>query len=190
MEPHSSKPHLGNHLKKILPATGTLILFSLFFSSLMFQGCSSPPHHSYQSSKSTPDSIIRRFYMKELYGKNKRWELNAEKAEIYGENLIKFYNTTLTFYTRNSRVVVKSDRGEIDLETKRITITGNVTLITQNGDRLETESLTWNPETKLIETNSFVKIIQRKRIITGYGLEADPQLGEFKIKRKVKIRSA
>ncbi len=189
MEPHFKKPLLKIHLKRKIPATGTLILLPLIFIPLLFQGCSSSPHQN-PKAKQIPDSVIRGFYMKELYGKDKRWELKAEKAEIYGENLIKFYNTTLIFYTKDSDVIVKSSEGEIELKSKRITIRGNVTLKTPEGAYLETDSLTWNPSTKLIETDSFVKIVQKRRVITGYGLEADPQLGEFKIKKKVQIRGA
>ncbi|MGB3092854.1 MAG: LPS export ABC transporter periplasmic protein LptC, partial [Candidatus Zixiibacteriota bacterium] len=63
---------------------------------------------------------------------------------------------------------------------------GNVVVTTQQGVKLTTESLRWDPQTARIVTDDFVTITKGQDVITGYGLEADQELKHFVIKKKVK----
>jgi len=51
--------------------------------------------------------------------------------------------------------------------------------------RLDTESLRWDPVTRLITTDDHVKFRRGKDIITGDGMEADNRLENVKILRNV-----
>jgi len=63
---------------------------------------------------------------------------------------------------------------------------GNVVVTTEEGIKLETASLRWDPQKRKIVTDDFVKITKKKDVITGYGLEADEELKHFVIKKSVK----
>lgn len=60
---------------------------------------------------------------------------------------------------------------------------GNVIVINEKGDKLNTEHLTWNSVTKKIYTKEFVKITTKDEVIWGNGLEANEDFSEYEIKQ-------
>ena len=60
---------------------------------------------------------------------------------------------------------------------------GNVIVINEKGDRLNTEHLTWNSVTKKIFTDEFVKITTKSEVIWGNGLEANEDFSRYEIKQ-------
>lgn len=60
---------------------------------------------------------------------------------------------------------------------------GNVIVINEKGDRLNTEHLVWNSVTKKIFTNEFVKITTKDEVIWGNGLESNEDFTEYEIKQ-------
>jgi LPS export ABC transporter protein LptC len=79
-----------------------------------------------------------------------------------------------------------ADSGWIKEMKQMLGVWGNVYVLTDEGVKLETQTLSWNPSTNKITTEDFVKITKDKDVITGYGLEADQKLKNIKIKTKVK----
>ncbi len=63
------------------------------------------------------------------------------------------------------------------MEVKR-----NVVVINEKGDRLNTEHLIWNANSKRIYTQDFVKITTKDEVIWGDGLEADEDFSKYEIK--------
>ncbi len=59
---------------------------------------------------------------------------------------------------------------------------GNVVVINEKGEKLNTEHLTWNALAKKIYTNDFVKITTKDQVIWGDGMEADQDFSNYKIK--------
>lgn len=59
---------------------------------------------------------------------------------------------------------------------------GNVIVINEKGEKLNTEHLIWNTFTKKIYTDAFVKITTKDQIIWGDGMEADQDFSEYNIK--------
>lgn len=59
---------------------------------------------------------------------------------------------------------------------------GNVIVINEKGEQLNTEHLTWNAVTKKIYTDKFVKITTKDEIIWGDGLEANQDFSQYQIK--------
>ncbi len=62
---------------------------------------------------------------------------------------------------------------------------GNVVAVAENGTRLETDYLHWNPVVRKIQTDAFVKITRQGDVVTGWGLEATEKLTDLKILRQV-----
>jgi len=86
----------------------------------------------------------------------------------------------------NHTSVLVADSGLIRERKQKLEALGNVVVTTDEGVKLETESLRWDPEGAKIVTDDFVTITKDKDVITGYGLEADQELKHFKIKKNVK----
>jgi LPS export ABC transporter protein LptC len=60
---------------------------------------------------------------------------------------------------------------------------GNVVVQSlNNDDKLESEELNWNPKTKKVTTDKFVRIENKDEILTGDGLEADQDFKKYKFK--------
>ncbi|MBA3706439.1 MAG: LPS export ABC transporter periplasmic protein LptC [Bacteroidetes bacterium] len=59
---------------------------------------------------------------------------------------------------------------------------GNVIVINEKGERLNTEHLIWNTRTKKIYTEQFVKITTKEEAMWGDGLEANEDFSDYTIK--------
>lgn len=65
---------------------------------------------------------------------------------------------------------------------ERMEADGNVIVINEKGEQLNTEHLTWNAVTKKIYTDKFVKITTKDEIIWGDGLDANQDFSKYQIK--------
>ncbi|MEW5794937.1 MAG: LPS export ABC transporter periplasmic protein LptC [Candidatus Zixiibacteriota bacterium] len=78
-----------------------------------------------------------------------------------------------------------ADSGVIREKNDRLEVFGKVVVITEDSARLDTKFLRWNPERHKIESDAFVKFTRRSDVMTGWGMEADPDLGRLKILSQV-----
>lgn len=60
-------------------------------------------------------------------------------------------------------------------------VTGNVVVVNENGNKLETQELNRNDKTGALQTDKFVKITTEKEIIWGTGLEANEDFSWYKL---------
>ena len=79
-----------------------------------------------------------------------------------------------------------SDSGIIRENSKRLEVWGNVKVVSNNGVSLEADSLFWDQERDSVTTESFVRITHRGNVQSGYGLQSDNSLTNFRIMREVK----
>jgi len=79
-----------------------------------------------------------------------------------------------------------SDSGIVREDSRRLEVWGNVKVVSNNGVTLEADSLYWDQERDSVTTESFVRITHSGNVQTGYGLQSDNSLTNFRIKRRVK----
>jgi LPS export ABC transporter protein LptC len=97
----------------------------------------------------------------------------------------------VVFYDQNRKEQTKLtanygigyDNGENENKMSVMEAKGNVIVINEKGDKLNTEHLVWNSQTKKIYTNEFVKITTKDEVIWGNGLEANEDFSEYEIKQ-------
>lgn len=89
---------------------------------------------------------------------------------------INFYNDSMDIYSK-----VTADYAIRHLNTGITDAKGNVVVINEKGEQLNTEHLTWNEKKQLIYTDDFVKISTADEIIYGSGLEANQEFSHYKI---------
>ena len=93
------------------------------------------------------------------------------------------------FYDANGAKTseLSAREGEIDRMTRDMTARGNVVLQTAEGTRMSTDHLQFLNRSQKIVTDGFVEIVRGRDVLTGYGLETDPDLeaGQFVIQRDV-----
>ena len=100
-----------------------------------------------------------------------------------GMNVI-FYNRLGKEETKlTANYGIGYDNGANENKMNIMEAKGNVVVINEKGDRLNTEHLIWNSITKKIYTNEFVKITTKDEVIWGDGLEANEDFSEYEIKR-------
>jgi LPS export ABC transporter protein LptC len=123
-------------------------------------------------------------------------EQGVKSAVIYAEHLAVYEKLDLKkatgvrvdFYDPegNNTSVLVADSGLIQEKRQNLEALGSVVVTTQEGIKLETQSLRWDPQKRRIVTDDFVKITKKKDVVTGEGLEADEELKHFVIKKSVK----
>lgn len=113
----------------------------------------------------------------------------AKYVAVYEKlDLKKAKGVRVDFYDKegNHTSVLVADSGLIREKRQNLEALGNVVVTTDDGIKLETQSLKWDPQKKKIVSDDFVKITKKEDVITGYGLETDEQLKHFVIKKSVK----
>ena len=95
---------------------------------------------------------------------------------------------TATFYDSLGVVssTLISDSGIVREKTRHLKAWGDVVVTSNDGIKLEADSLNWDQRRNRITTESFVRITQKGNVQTGNGLESDSRLTNFRIKRDIK----
>jgi LPS export ABC transporter protein LptC len=114
------------------------------------------------------------------------WELWGDRAESYpGEDTMLLHGVRMHFYEEGEQAaVLTANTAEVDQQTEFTTARGNVVVVNQDGDQLESEVLHWNPNEQLIHTEEFVRFTRGDQILTGYGMDTDPDLTNVNIHRQ------
>ena len=77
------------------------------------------------------------------------------------------------------------DSGVIRERDNTLQVYGDVVVVTKDSARLDTDFLRWNPERGMIESDAFVRFTRGDVIMSGWGMEADPDLGRLRILSQV-----
>lgn len=114
------------------------------------------------------------------------WELWGDRAESYaGDQTMLLQGVRMHFYEEGEQsAVLTAESAEVDQQTEYTTARGNVVVVNREGDRLESEVLHWDPEKRLIHTEEFVRFTSGDQILTGYGMDTDPDLTNVRIHRQ------
>ena len=77
---------------------------------------------------------------------------------------------------------IKADTAYYYEKKKLWELKGNVQILSQKGDKFETEQLYWDEKKKTVYSDNFIKIEQEDKTITGYGFESNQELTDYVIK--------
>ncbi|MDD5491646.1 MAG: LPS export ABC transporter periplasmic protein LptC [bacterium] len=168
-----------------------LILFILL-SIVLLSGCKSKDKNSGGDfSAGNAEQFLEKFSMVETQAGKKQWELEAARALLQeSEKRTKLEKIKLKFYKEEKLAsILIAEKGDINTETGDMEAIGNVVFTSESEKvKVETDKLDWDNKRKKIVTDSFVKETRPGGIVTGYGLEAEPDLSRSIIKREVKAQ--
>jgi LPS export ABC transporter protein LptC len=136
-----------------------------------------------------PDEVFTDFVTMESDSGRVQWKLTAPTANRYNkEKLVKLETPVIEFFDKEGalQTTLVSEAGEYSEESRNMLAFGNVEVVSVGGDRLETDSLFWDNRRDKILSNSFVKLTRGRDVITGRGLECDPNLNSVDIKQDVR----
>lgn len=135
-----------------------------------------------------PDEEFQDFVTQESDSGRVEWRLMAPKADRYiKRKLVLLDKPTIEFFDKQGklRTTLVAETGEYAEESRNMLARGNVVVRTIDGDVLETDSLLWDNAREKILSDAFVRLTRQDDIVTGWGLEADPDMDSVDIKRDV-----
>jgi LPS export ABC transporter protein LptC len=117
------------------------------------------------------------------------WSLRAANALIYEDaDRVEMADLRVDFFDGEggTRSTLTADEGVLSRRTNDMEATGNVVVYAADGTVLTTERLTWNERTGKIESDRPVRVTRGRDVMTGVGVEADPDLRNIRVKSDFK----
>jgi LPS export ABC transporter protein LptC len=138
-------------------------------------------------SEDSPDATIEKFHLVSTFKGIKRWEMYSDIARLYQTQRLAYSDNIYAQYYKEDKVVstLTSDKAIINTDTNATEAEGHVVLIVENGSRLDTEKLNWNPDTDEIKTDERVHVLKGSDEISAIGMTADTELNNIHFNRDV-----
>jgi LPS export ABC transporter protein LptC len=145
------------------------------------------PLEDVNQSITAPDATIEKFHLISTALGQKHWELYATSARLYQSLKQADTDDIYAQYYKNNKMVsnLTADTAVINTETNATVVKGHVELITENGSKLQTDKLNWDPDTDMIKTDSRVHVYKGADDITATGMVADTQLNNIQFTKDV-----
>jgi LPS export ABC transporter protein LptC len=182
--PQRSRVRLGRAVPRALRA-GTPWLLPFILGA-----CGSEPaNQQTPPGEVGPQQVVQGMRLRQSEGGRSRWLLVADSALAYGETEpTRLWGVHVDFFgaeVESVRSVLTAREGEVEPRTQALVARGNVVIATREGRRLETEELRWDPRLKKVISDRFVRLTKGRSVITGTGIRADPDLGDYEIRAPV-----
>lgn len=161
----------------------------MLLAFLATAGCQEAGERRSGEGGSRPDQEIDGFSLTQTSDGRRLWALRADRALIYEEaDRVETFDIRVDFYDEAGEVqsTLTSDEGLLMRKTNDMEAIGNVVVQASDGAVLTTEHLEWNERTGRIETDLFVRVRRADDVMTGVGLEADPDLTNITVKSDFK----
>jgi LPS export ABC transporter protein LptC len=82
---------------------------------------------------------------------------------------------------------IKADTAYYHEKKKLWELRGHVQILSQRGDRFQTDLLFWDEKKEKVYSDKFIQIEQEDKVIKGYGFESNQDLSEYEIKNTTAI---
>lgn len=158
---------------------------------------SSPPPtgpETLSQGENSPDATIEKFHLVSTVQGKKRWEFYSDIARLYQNQKQAYSDNIYAQYYKKDKLTstLTADHAVVNTETNATEAQGHVELIVQNGSKLETDKLNWDPDTDLIKTDGWVHVYKGTDEISAVGMVADTQLNNIHFTKDVhtKVRDA
>ncbi len=140
------------------------------------------------ASADVPEQQLFDYRMIESEAGVKQWILqSAEMQKFSGQRDMILGDVHMEFFRAGEHFSeLDADSGRVNKLTRNVVTWGNVSVVTDDGRRLETEELLFDNETGLIHNDVFNRFTRAADVMTGIGLEATPDLEYIELKRDVK----
>ncbi len=114
----------------------------------------------------------------------KKWNLEAESADLSEDPIIKLYNVELSIFEEQKvTTCLTGEQGHINKKTEDIRLEKNIIGKKSDGTEIKTAYIDWIAKTETFDTNANVLITRKNIILTGHGLKADTGFKTMYIKK-------
>jgi len=148
-----------------------------------------PPPPPVDPTLRVPQQVLEGVRLVQNETAGPKWALEASRGVSYGpREPIALEDLQIEFFESDGTVgsVLTSKRGDIDRDASRLIARDSVLVVTKDGDRLETESLDWNQRSQKISTDQPFRLWRGRDVLTGVGIETDPDLRAYTILHSVR----
>jgi LPS export ABC transporter protein LptC len=117
----------------------------------------------------------------------RQWVLGSERMLKFADREeVEMVEVHMDFYRAGEHFsVLEADSGRVNPRTRAVHVWGAVDVTTDDGKRLQTEDLNFNNETGRITNEVFNRYTEDRTVLTGFELDATPDLESVEIKREV-----
>jgi len=133
-----------------------------------------------------PDQEIDGFTLTQTREGKRIWALRARHALVFEDaDRVEASGVRVDFYDEDAgelRSTLTASSGVVMRRRNAIEVTGDVVVTSVDGTTLTTSSLTWDERTGKIRSDSFVRVTKANDVMTGTGMEADPDLRNLKVR--------
>jgi len=139
------------------------------------------------STEGADQRLEKIHFVEEKHGK-KTWELEAKAIHQYqGENVVQLEDVKVIFYSKDGRLfTLTGNQGKVHQDTKDMELVGNVVLVSNDGYRLQTHSMSYHHLSKQVKTSDPVAFEGEQISLTGKGMLIDMEAKTFKVLSHVK----
>lgn len=126
------------------------------------------------SSLLKADITIQSIHLVENRAGHTEWELYAESGETFqDEKLTVLKDVRAKFYPEGHPVIhVSGKEGRFEMDTRNMTIRGDVLVRSEAGYTLKTERLHYDAARRQVETDLPIELVQEGLVVKGVGLSA------------------
>jgi LPS export ABC transporter protein LptC len=111
---------------------------------------------------------------------------SVQMRKYAGREDLELLDVHMDFYRAGEHFsVLDADSGRVNPRTRAVHVWGTVDIVTDDGRRLQTEDLVFDNVTGRISNDVFNRFTRGVDVLTGYGLDATPDLEYVEIKREV-----
>lgn len=164
----------------------------LLATALWPAGCSPEPQERSSNEPERleiPDQIISDSETWLTRGNRRTGVIRAETLKVYSSrDTTLLYDVEVDFFDTTGVLTssLTADSGQVTGRSTRFSVFGDVEGESKSGKRLLTDSLRWNSNSDMVETEGFVRFIRGiDDTLSGWGLEADARLEDVRIKRNI-----
>ncbi|MFH1080061.1 MAG: LPS export ABC transporter periplasmic protein LptC [Pseudomonadota bacterium] len=117
-----------------------------------------------------------------------KWEIRANTARYHKkENKVLFEKVRVKLLTPEGRIFrMTGDQGKLQTDTKDIEISGNVEILSDQGDRLRTDVLHYTHAQSAVHTDGAVTMWGGRMQIMGVGMTLNLKEGHLSLQSSVK----
>ncbi len=119
-----------------------------------------------------------------------KWEIRADTVkDMKKDNLAVFENVKVKIITKEGKtLVIAGKNGRLNTENKNMDIAGNVTIVSDKGDRLTTDILKYSGSEQRVYTQSPVVMENGRMRVGGTGMSLSLKKEDLSLLSKVKAR--
>lgn len=121
---------------------------------------------------------------------HKRWTLVADRAEyLRSSNLVRLTPVQLDFYEAGTfgDLTLTAEHGELQEDTRQVDVWGDVVIVGEGGERLQTESLRYQNQQRLLSTAAPIHYQAPRLELTGIGLLVNLEKNTLLVEKDVRM---